>query len=44
MGPNGEVDKTQITAANHDLVKDDFDCEERGMIDIKGNARCRSGT
>ena len=36
MESHGEGQAIQITAGTHDLVKDHFVCEARGIIDVKG--------
>jgi adenylate cyclase len=36
MESHGESGTVQITRATHDLVKDQFDCESRGTITVKG--------
>ena len=36
MESHGESNKIQISSGTYDLVKDLFDCDERGMIKIKG--------
>ncbi len=36
MESHGESNKIQISSGTYDLVKDLFNCEERGMIKIKG--------
>jgi len=36
MESHGEVGKVHISAATHELIKDDFECEPRGAIAIKG--------
>jgi class 3 adenylate cyclase len=36
MESHGAKDKIQISQATYELVKDDFVCEERGVIDVKG--------
>jgi len=36
MESHGEVGKVHISAATHELIKDDFECEPRGAIPIKG--------
>ena len=39
MQSHGEVGKIQITRDTYELVKDDFDCEYIGKIDIKGKGK-----
>ena len=36
MESHGIPGRIQITAATHDLIKDQFSCESRGPIDVKG--------
>ena len=36
MESHGEVGKVHISAATYDLIKDDFECEPRGSVPIKG--------
>ncbi|HZQ01759.1 MAG TPA: adenylate/guanylate cyclase domain-containing protein [Reyranella sp.] len=36
MESHGEGGAIQITAGTHELVKDEFDCRSRGIIDVKG--------
>jgi len=36
MQTHGEAGKIQITKATYDFLKDDFVCERRGMIDVRG--------
>jgi len=33
---HGIPGRIQITAATHDLIKDQFSCESRGPIEVKG--------
>jgi class 3 adenylate cyclase len=39
MQSHGEVGKIQITRDTYELVKDDFECEYIGKIDIKGKGK-----
>ena len=39
MESHGEPDRIQISAATYNLVKDAFDCQERGFIDFKGKGQ-----
>ena len=36
MQSQGQSQTVQITRSTHELVKDVFDCESRGMINVKG--------
>jgi len=36
MESHGVPGKIQLSASTHDLVKDDFVCEPRGLVDVKG--------
>jgi class 3 adenylate cyclase len=36
MESHGIPGRIQITAATHDLIKDQFSCESRGPIEVKG--------
>ena len=36
METQGVTGKKQITAATHEIIKDDFSCEHRGRVKIKG--------
>jgi len=36
MESHGEPDRIQMTRATYDLVKDDFECSSRGLVEIKG--------
>jgi guanylate cyclase len=36
MEQHGESGKVHISAATHDLIKNDFECESRSVIEIKG--------
>jgi class 3 adenylate cyclase len=36
MESHGETGKIQISASTYELIKDDFECEHRGVIQIKG--------
>jgi class 3 adenylate cyclase len=36
MESQGEPGKIQVTRATYDLIQDEFLCECRGMIDVKG--------
>jgi guanylate cyclase len=36
MESHGEVGKIQITQSTYELIKDEFECVPRGMIEIKG--------
>lgn len=36
MESHGEKDRIQISAETYELIKDHFECEERGLIDVKG--------
>ncbi|MEE8330494.1 MAG: adenylate/guanylate cyclase domain-containing protein [Acidimicrobiia bacterium] len=36
MESHGSQGAVQITQATHDLIKDDFECEHRGTVDVKG--------
>lgn len=36
MESHGEANKIQISSATYDLIKDQFVCEERGVIKVKG--------
>ncbi len=36
MESHGSQGAIQITQATHDLIKDDFECEHRGTLDVKG--------
>jgi adenylate cyclase len=42
MESHGESGKVQISEATYELVKDDFECEARGEIDIKGKGMMRT--
>ncbi len=39
MESHGVPGKIQITSTTHDLIKDEFHCEPRGSIEIKGKGR-----
>ncbi|MBS0224414.1 MAG: adenylate/guanylate cyclase domain-containing protein [Proteobacteria bacterium] len=39
MESHGQSGTIQITRGTFDLVKDDFDCEARGLVDVKGSGR-----
>jgi guanylate cyclase len=39
MESHGQSGTIQITRGTFDLVKDDFDCEARGLVDVKGAGR-----
>ncbi len=39
MESHGEPGKIQITQATYDLIKDEFECESRGAIDVKGKGK-----
>jgi adenylate cyclase len=41
MESNGEADKINISEATYQLVKDQFHCTERGLIDAKGKGEVR---
>lgn len=36
MESHGTADRIQITRATYELIKDEFDCEYRGTVPIKG--------
>ena len=36
MESHGAAGKIQITSDTYVLLKDDFECESRGIIDVKG--------
>jgi len=36
MESQGTIDRIQITRATHDLLSDEFICERRGTVDVKG--------
>ncbi len=36
MGSAGTPDRIQITGATHELIKDEFECEPRGTVTVKG--------
>ena len=36
MESHGVPGRIQITAATHELIKDQFSCEPRGPIEVKG--------
>ncbi len=36
MESHGEPGKVQITKSTYELVKDEFNCEYRGKVEIKG--------
>jgi guanylate cyclase len=42
MESHGLSNCIQITEATHELLKDDFVCEPRGMIEIKGKGKMRT--
>ena len=39
MESHGEVGKVHISAATYELIKDDFECDPRGTIPIKGKEK-----
>ena len=39
MESHGVAGKIQMTAATRELLKDEFDCEKRGVLDIKGKGQ-----
>ena len=39
MESHGSPGRVQITRATYDLVADDFECEPRGTIDVKGKGQ-----
>ena len=39
MEPQGQNNNVQITQSTYELIKDDFECESRGTIDIKGKGQ-----
>jgi len=42
MESHGMKGRIQISEATYELVKDEFACEERGIIDVKGKGQVRS--
>jgi class 3 adenylate cyclase len=42
MESHGQQDRIQISETTYNLVKDDFDCEERGFVDFKGKGQLRA--
>jgi guanylate cyclase len=36
MESHGESGEIQITEAAYDLIKDEFECQSRGAIEVKG--------
>lgn len=42
MESHGLPGHIQITAATHDLIKDEFVCESRGTIDVKGKGEMKT--
>jgi hypothetical protein len=36
MESHGRSRRVQITRGTHDLIKDSFDCEALGLMDVKG--------
>ena len=36
MESHGTADRIQITRATYELIKDEFDCEYRGTVPVKG--------
>jgi len=42
MESHGEPGRVQISEATFALVKDEFECEERGDVDIKGKGLMKS--
>jgi guanylate cyclase len=39
MESQGTPDRIQITGATHDLIDDEFECEARGMVSVKGKGQ-----
>lgn len=44
MESHGSPGQIQITNATRELIKDDFVCEKRGMIDVKGKGQMETWT
>ncbi len=42
MESHGQQDRIQISESTYSLVKDEFDCEERGFVDFKGKGQLRA--
>ena len=42
MESHGQQDRIQISETTYNLVKDEFDCEERGLVDFKGKGQLRA--
>jgi guanylate cyclase len=42
MESHGQADCIQIAERTYELIKDDFNCEPRGIIDIKGKGKMRT--
>lgn len=42
MESNGIAGKIQITSATYDLIKDDFVCEQRGVVEIKSKGNMQT--
>jgi guanylate cyclase len=43
MESQGTADRMQITRATYELLKDEFECEHRGTVPVKGNGDMQTG-
>ncbi len=42
MESHGEKNRIQISASTYELIKDRFECQERGIIDVKGKGQVKA--